>query len=569
MKTYTLRSPKFLTLALAIVGGTVAHAQSLAEAIKLTDKEQFEKATTAFKNVLAADPQNGDAWFHLGENYWAVDRPDSAEICYSRGAGVAPKFPLNHVGLGKVLWVKGQTTEAQVLFDKAVATACDKANKFPKTLQADTYREVAEALAQGKSKNLQKSLEFIAKALEFDPKDPETFILKGDVLFEQNPTDGGTPLENGYKPAINLDPLNAKPVARKAFMYYRGKNFTASVEEYTKAIAIDPTFAPAYSGRAEAGFMAKQYDQATEDYNKYLSLNTGSREARVRYAKFLFLSKKYDEALREIEALSTSGTTDNTLKRVAGYAYTEKGQFEQAKSAMDNYFMEQPEEKVIASDYEYMAKIYAGLASAAQPGATPANYDSLACEMCVKGALMDRSKDYLYIEAVKLYMKSKKFDRAIDMVRAKMAVGKPETNDYYYLGDAANKAKRWQTADSAWATYIQRNPDAYQGYKFRARAQNGLDSAETKTFVAKPYYEQMLQKMKPEEKEKYKADLEEAMNFMGLYHLYSQEGKDLPKARCYFDKVSALNAGTSITKQVNEVMLKTKELKDIAPGSCD
>ena len=97
----------------------------------------------------------------------------------------------------------------------------------------------------------------------------------------------------------------------------------------------------------------------------------------------------------------------------------------------------------------------------------------------------------------------------------------------------------------------------------------GLDSAETKTFVAKPYYEQMLQKMKPEEKEKYKADLEEAMNFMGLYHLYSQEGKDLPKARCYFDKVSALNAGTSITKQVNEVMLKTKELKDIAPGSCD
>ena len=75
--------------------------------------------------------------------------------------------------------------------------------------------------------------------------------------------------------------------------------------------------------------------------------------------------------------------------------------------------------------------------------------------------------------------------------------------------------------------------------------------------------------MKPEEKEKYKADLEEALNYMGLYNLYNKEAKDLPKARCYFEKVKALNAGTSITKQVNEVMLLTKDLKDVAPGNCD
>jgi len=56
---------------------------------------------------------------------------------------------------------------------------------------------------------------------------------------------------------------------------------------------------------------------------------------------------------------------------------------------------------------------------------------------------------------------------------------------------------------------------------------------------------------------------------MGLYNLYNTEAKDLPKARCYFEKVKALNAGTSITKQVNEVMLLTKDLKDVVPGSCD
>lgn len=559
---------KTVILGVAVLATLSLSAQTLQEAIKLTDKEQFEKATSLYKQVLATEPQNGEAWFNLGENYFASEKTDSAAYCYRRGAEVNPRFPLNHVGVGKVLWVTGKQTEARAEFDKAVLAVCDKANKFGKPLQARTYREVAEACAEGNQKDLVKAQEFIAKALEFDPKDPETYILKGDVLFEANPRDGSTPLEN-YKKAAELDGLNAKPIAKKGFMYYRAKNYTAAVEEYTKAIALDPNYSPAYSGRGEANFMAKQYDQATADYDKYLTLNTGSRSARVRYAKFLFLSKKYEECLKEVNALRTTGTTDATLKRVEGYAYTELGQFDNAKAAMDDYFMEQDAEKVIASDYEYMGKIYAGLATKAGASATPANYDSLACEMCVKGAQMDASKDYLYVEAVKLYVKSKKYDKGIAAMRTKMAAGKPETNDYYYLGDAALKGKRWMTADSAWATYIERNPNAYQGYKFRARAQNGLDSTETKTFAAKPFYEEMLKKMKPEELEKNKADLEEAYNYLGLYHLYSKDGKDLPRSRCFFEKVKTLNVGSSITKQVNEVMLMTKELKDVAPGSCE
>ena len=575
---------KAIVLAISCAAMLNTSAQSLPDAIKLTDKEQFEKATVAFNALLTADPQNGEAWFYLGENYWSNDRTDSADFCYKRGASVSPKFPLNDVGIGKVLWLQGKVLEAQAQFDKAVATACDKANKCSKPLQASTYREVAEALSQGNSKNLVKALEFIAKSQEFDPKNAETFILKGDVLFDQNPTDGGTPLENGFKPAINLDPLNAKPVARKAFMYYRGKNFTASIEEYSKAIAIDPLFAPAYSGRAEAYFMARDFEKATADMNKYLELNKGSQSARIRNAQFLFLVKKYDESLNEIQALEAQGVKNIVLVRLKAYDLTEKADFVAAAATMKLYMAEQPEAKVISLDYEYLGKIYQGLVPKPVPPAPPVpgavvtppqvpamtmNYDSLAAEMYLKAARMDRSKGYLFADAAKAYSKAKLFDRAIAAMREKIAQGKPEANDFYFLGDAANKGKRWLTADSAWATYIQRNGEAYQGYKFRARAQNNLDSSETKTFAAKAFYEQVLQKMKPEEKEKYKADLEEALNYMGLYNLYNKEAKDLPKARCYFEKVKALNAGTSITKQVNEVMLLTKDLKDVAPGNCD
>ena len=553
---------------LCLIGIADLRAQTLSGAIALTDREQFENATSAFRKLVMTSPQDGAVWFYMGENYFYSERDDSAEYCFTRGIEVNPRYPLNRAGLGKLLSARGLKAEAQAQFEEAVATALEKSNKFPKSVQATTYREVAEGLAHGQHKDLAKAQEFIARAIEIDANEPEAYILKGDVLFEARPFDASEALAN-YKKAIELAPMAARPVAKKAFMYHRAQNYKAAIEEYTKAIGLDASFAPSYSGRAESYFMNRDYQKAAADYDTYLSLNSGSRSARVRYAKFLFMTKKYDEALREIESLKTSGTTDGTLKRVAGYAYAEKGDFEQAKASMDDYFMEQPKEKIISTDYEYMAKIYAGLAANAAPGALPAEYDSLACEMCVKGAEMDRSKDYLYIEAVKLFIKSRKYDRAIQAVRSKLAAGRPETNDYYYLGLAAVKGKRWQLADSAWAIYIERNPSAYQGHLNRARVQASMDSLEIKTWAAKPYYDEMLRRMKPEEREKAKSDLEEAYNYMGLYNLYNKEAQDLPRARCYFEKVRDLNAGTSLTRQVNETFLMMKELKDVKPGACE
>ena len=576
---------KTLTLALSSAAILTANAQSLPEAIKLTDKEQFEKATSSFKALLAAAPQNAEAWFYFGENYWENERSDSAEYCYRMAVGADGKFPLGHVGLGKALWSQGRKAEAQAEFDKAITNATDKANKYPKSVQGHTYRELGEAVAQGQGKDLLKAQEYIAKAIELDPKDPETYVLKGDVLFEQNPRDGSTPLEN-YKTAINMDALNAKPVSRKAFMYYRAKNYPASIEEYTNAITIDPLFAPAYRGRAEAYFMTRDFDKATADMNKYLELNKGNVSARIRNAQFLFLVKKYDESLAEIQALGQANVKNVVLKRIEAYDLTEKGDFENALKKMDEYMADQPEDKRISLDYEYLGKIHQGLVPKVSmpapppvpvPGGVPVppplpvlvNHDSIAGEMFLKAAQMDKSKENLFVDAAKAFAKGKSFDKAIGALREKIAAGKPETNDYYYLGDIANKGKRWMTADSAWATYTERNAGAYQGYKFRARAQNGLDSLEAKSFLAKPYYDTMLAKMKPEEKEKYKSDVEEALNYLALYYLYNKEAKDLAKAKCYFLKVQALNAGTSITEQVNNTFLKMKELKDLAPGTCD
>ena len=160
MKTFlTLVSIGAITL-----GSTLpsqAGAQTLQDAIKLTNKEQFERATAAFKQLIIASPQNGEVWFYMGENYWESEHPDSAEYCYHKGLEGNPHFALNTVGIGKTLWVKGKKPEAQAQFEGAVASACDKANKNSKPAQAKVYREVAEALVQGVDKDFAKAQEFI------------------------------------------------------------------------------------------------------------------------------------------------------------------------------------------------------------------------------------------------------------------------------------------------------------------------------------------------------------------------------------------------------------------------
>lgn len=543
------------------------------EAAKLTEREQFEKATSAFRAILEASPNNGEAWFYLGENYYANERTDSAMLAYRKGIEVNPSFPLNYAGWGKVLRGEGRTAEAQAQFDKAIETALLKTNKFTKAQQAAAYREVAEGLLAGEEPDYNAAMPLFEQAINLNPKDARVYILKGDALFQRNPRDGSAPLEN-YKKAMELEPLSALPVARKGFMYYRAQNFPVSIEEYGNAIALDPMFAPAYRGRAEAYFKNRDFDKATADMKKYLELNVGNTSARVRNAQFLFLVEKYDESLREIQALEQEGVHNMTLKRLKAFDLFEKGELAESDGALKAYFAEQPKDKVISVDYEYAAKIGQAMAkelkqdtaAAVAKGIAVAPYDSLAGELYLKAANMDASKDYLYLEAAKAFTDAHLNERAVDAMRIKVNKPRPEVNDWYYLGSMANRAKMYQTADSAWATYITKQPNIYQGYLYRARAQAGMDTADVKTWSAKPYYEEVIRKMKPAEMDSRKADLEEAYNYMGLYWLYNAENMDRPQAKCWFLKVSALDAGTSITRQVNEVFLKMKELKDLAPA---
>lgn len=550
MKQIFFRNPLFFTAFVALAN---ANAQSVAEAINLTESERFEKAAATLRSVLTASPTDGEAWFYLGENYFENDREDSAAYCYNKGVEVNPRQPLNYAGQGKVLWVKGQRDQAIAKFTEAITVATDKANKFPKKLQAQTQREVAEGYFSGNTKDLPKAMTAVDAAIALDATDPEAIILKGDILWEQNPTDASPPIAL-YKKASDLRTTSAKPVTRRGLVYHRAKNFDAAIAEYDKAIGIEPGFAPAYRGRAEAYFGKRDFAKAKADYDEYLKLNSGSQSAMVRYAQFLYLVQDYKQSLDLIAKLQAAGVDNNTLLRIKGYDQVELKDSLNAMATLDAYFAKQPQEKIVPSDLQYYGRAVALTGN-----------DSLAGEKIMIAAAMPNADPELYMEAGSYFQKAKMFGRAVAAYQAKTNSAKVAVNDWYYLGGAANKAGEYAVADMAWTKYIEKQPNIYQGYLGRARANVGLDP-EKKTWQAKPFFEDVLRKMKPEEMTKSPKDAEEAMFYLGFYNFYST--KDLPAAKCWFEKVKAVNAGTPNTKVANDMLL-SKELKDVAPAACE
>lgn len=525
----------------------------LENAAKLIDNERFEQATSAIKAVLATEPTNGEAWFLLGENYYHNGKLDSAMAAYERGASVNPLMPLNAVGVGKVMQAQGKTNEARTAFEAAITKATDKASKTPKPVQASVYREAAEGLVHGEHTDPATALMYIDKAIALNANDPEAYIVKGDALFEQNPREATEPMAN-YKKAADLKGTSAKPIAKKAFMYYRAKNFDASISEYDNAIAIDPAYAPAYRGRAEAYYFKRDFAKATADYDKYLELNKGNESARVRYAQFLFLVEKYPGSLDLINELEAAGVKNNVLQRLKGYNLVEMKDTANAVTAMEAYLKAQPEDELISSDLQYYGRAIALLGN-----------DSLAGEKLLGAARMKNADPELFMEAGSYFQKARMFDKATEAYQGKVNSAKVGVNDWYYLGAAAYKAKEYALSDSAWAKYITYQPNIYQGYLGRARANVGLDPDKT-TWQAKPFYEEVVKHMKPEDITKSPTDAEEAYFYLAFYHYTVPEDKG--QARCWFEKVKEVNAGTGNTKIANDMLL-TKELKDVKATPCE
>ncbi|MDX5443311.1 MAG: tetratricopeptide repeat protein [Hymenobacteraceae bacterium] len=530
------RNLKYVLLSASVLTAGAASAQTIQQGNKAAELKRYQEAKRIYKQVLKSNPSE-EAYYALGDVYVQTEQLDSATIYFNQGIQSARKqrSPLNYAGLGKVALMRNNQAEAQKNFDMALKLSKSKDAKVLAEL-GEAYLDVAETYPD-RNVDLNKAVTYLEDALKRDKDNAEAMLVLGDVYLKQRK--GGEAMTK-YEQAASANPNNPLPQLRIGQLYTRSRNFTGAEEALKKAVAIDANFAPAYEDLADLYFLAGQYDKALANIKKYTELAENTPETRAKYASFLFLTKDYPGTLREVNQVLQTDPENTVMNRLRAYTMFELGQTDSDLTAMQQFFKRTPSDKLMASDYEYYAKILA-----------KGNQDSLAAinyEMSLK---MDTSNTELYNDLANLYMKQKKYDKAIEQYKKKMAKAGESNTDFYYLGRAYMLNDQFVKADSMFALITTSNPDYAFGHLWRAQANANLD-LESEKGLAKPHYEEFI-RVAETDKDKYKPQLIEANSYLGYY--YYLKG-DRANAKKYWTEVLTLDPGnekaTTALKEINK-----------------
>src|ERR1700744_1972070 len=108
-----------VALGLVLVGSSV-FAQSLDDAKKAIDAEQYQKAKSMLKNLTTTQATKDENFFYLGWVYLIQDYPDSAKEQFMKGLAVNPKSALNQIGIGAVAHYNKDAAGTTDAFNKAM-----------------------------------------------------------------------------------------------------------------------------------------------------------------------------------------------------------------------------------------------------------------------------------------------------------------------------------------------------------------------------------------------------------------------------------------------------------------
>jgi len=526
----------FLMAGAIFISSVVAHTQTLQDAIKLTNNEEFEKADKAFQTLESAQPAVGNIYFYRGENFYNWGKLDSAQNTYQKGINVNALEALNYIGLGKTQMASGDSKSAMDNFYKAKTLSKDK-DPLVLSKIAEAYISLAGKDPATTSDLLNQAVILINNAIKLDPKSATYHLDLGDAYLAQNPTDGSKSIQE-YNTAASLDSKSVNALLRLGQLWKNARDYPTSFNYFTKATQLDSTFAPAYREQAEMLYEASRYDEAIAAYTKYLRLNN-SLTARIRYGEFLFAAKKYDGAITELQNDLSKDSSNIILYRLLGYSQYEKKDYKTGLVNMNKFFAKSKgtKVKIIGSDYAYLGKLLS------KNGQDSLAIISLNQAVTVINDASSTDVQDIYQLIGNINYKNGNYPMAVMYFKKRVTARQQnaDANDYYFLGLAQYNNKQYKGADSSFGMITKSNPDLALGYQWRARANSQLDSTQT---LSKPYYETYIQKVGADTL-KNKAGLIEAYSQLGYFYVLK---KDKDNASMYYRKILNLDADNANAK---------------------
>jgi tetratricopeptide (TPR) repeat protein len=536
-----------LSLGLAMMG-SATFAQSLEDAKKAIDAEQYQKATSMLKSLVNSQASKGENYFNLGEVYLKTDYIDSARAVFTKGTTADPKSALNFIGLGHADLMANNAASAKTNFAKAVEVSSKK-DYMPQLYIGKAYIETDKP-------DFASALPYLQKADELDKDDKaaETFLALGDYHAYQKKNSEAL---QSYMRALNINPNILRAKVQIGRMYKESRAFPEAETALKEVIAQDPNYGPAYRELSELynqwsfgdpNGQAKSAS-AIENYKKYLDLTDKSFDSRIRYAQILFYAKDYANLEAETSALAAMNPNSPKaiiVSRLRGYSAYENKNYPQALQNMTDFFAKVKDtSRIVADDY-----LYLGQAQLQQ------KQDDEGIKNIKKAVEMDSTKVEALANIAKSFYEAKNYPKAVEMydvVNRLNPTGVGSLYNFYFHGLAAyfnyaadytakkNPSKDLLTkADSSFATLAKLSPSTYDAYLWRARVNYFKDSETAPQGIYLPYYQQYLDSAEAhvdKQTPAVKKNMVEAYNSIAGF----TSSSDKVKAKLYWDKALAID----------------------------
>ncbi|WP_114938943.1 tetratricopeptide repeat protein [Mucilaginibacter endophyticus] len=535
------------SLGLVFLGSSSVFAQSLADAKKAIDAEQYQKAESMLKTLTTTQPTKDENFFYLGWVYIKQDYSDSAKVVFNKGIAANPKSALNYAGLGAVARLDKDNSGATTNFNQAISLAAKDTKPYTYVglsylLPTTTDKKVAPADADA-------AIAVLTKGKAINAKDVDLLIALGDAyrsVLKSNEA------YSNYSDASTLDPKNPAAKVATGVLYKFANNFDGSEQQFKDALAINANYGPAYREWAETDLRWSLTDpkmasakikEAVDHYKQYLSLTDQSVESQMRYADFLILAGDYKTLQQVATDLSKSASTNARVYRYLAYAAYENKDYSNGLTAINTWFQKADPKRVIPRDYLYLGRLQIAL-----------NQDSVGIITLQKALTLDSTQTDVYAEIAKSYFRQKKYAQAGDAYREVTVKGghSVKLTDYFYEGISYYYGYDTKTpndslltrADSAFSYVIAKTATApfADAFLYRARV-NDLKEKDRNNIsgYAKPYYEKYIEVVnaKGAPDEKTKKNLAEAYAYLGTIYQYKE--KDDAKASENFAKARELD----------------------------
>jgi tetratricopeptide (TPR) repeat protein len=522
-------------------------AQDVSAGKKLIETLQWNKANQLFIDLVKKTPTDPSLKFYLGETFFALGKPDSAESNYSKSTD----FAFSYAGLGKIILTKGDTTKAKESFNKAIKG--DKKN-------GDLFAYIVDVCVSANYPKLAE--QYFLRGKEVTTKNARLYVASGNLAkLKGNAGDAA----NAYENANYYDKNLALAYVKVGMIYSDSRTWDLAEKKFKEALAVDPQYSLAFKGLGDMYYKSGRFQEASDNYKKYLETSEVTLDDNYRYAFILFYNKQYAEATKMVKDLLVTDSKNPVLLRIQAYisyelgvddkkTVTDKESIKTALTNINNFFNEQSANKLLSSDYEYLAKIQiaSGLDSLA-----PANY--------IKAFEKDSSRINFVDEAAKLNTKLGKYLQAVECYKTLIKVS-PENSlintykmgtQYYFQAtkkdtakaDSLVKRQNLVFADSAFKQVATQSPNSTLGPLWMARTEQQLDTKGEG--LAKPVYEKLIEMiLAANETVKRKNELMEAYRYLGS-HWYEKAYIELAKKK---DKAAYTENKTKSLEYWNKIL---------------